>query len=669
MKKRHIKRTTKHIVTVSTLSVLILTSTFAQVQAPTAPVEKTIFVSDPEDAQDVMTSEDIYMSGRDIDFDIKQALESLKDLDGGVEDIAQELTELQEKYDSSDRNFQLTKREVLSVIEDIRKTQDDIATSLRHITYFQRAIQTWVEEIKTLKETIRDTKAQIMSFSQTLYNIEQHMYDASGNLDELKILLRTQTHSADTLSQASLIQSLIEKMNTLLVSLQEEEKEQIQRIKTYNNYKDDALSAIQTYREKVQNLNQKKNYLADFLKLYQNEQIAIETELKNLFETRKEVDSQIAALIAGVQEQNYNTTFSMSERLTELESLDPYADLDPSHAFLWPILPIDNLGALHKDEAYKEEYWIEHRGIEVPSQQGNSCYAARDGIVYKVVDRAGISLNRFMLVHTDGYVSVYKYINEVFVKEGDIVRRWQIICRTWWEPGTRGAWFISRGPNLTFAVAKNGNYIDPLSVLDLSIIPNKQILPDRYHMQYLQDVYARPRELYKVEFMEWDSLDQRRQSFLDLYGVGIYRQSQFRKDAAEWTSIDVDVGLCIWFAESTLGRYLTTPNNIGNVGNNDRWDRVPFGSALWGARSIYNTLNNQFLGHYNTLLELSGYGNQSWKIYASSTYNRQNNITKCLSMIKWYLVPDDFPFRTWLNPYRRTSFETEQWEIQYSPEE
>jgi len=65
-------------------------------------------------------------------------------------------------------------------------------------------------------------------------------------------------------------------------------------------------------------------------------------------------------------------------------------------------------------------------------------------------------------------------------------------------------------------------------------------------------------------------LIQRENQFLNRYGVGIYRQVAFREDATVGTNIDKDVVMCIAFAESTLGHYLSTSNNIGNVGNNDR---------------------------------------------------------------------------------------------------
>jgi hypothetical protein len=92
--------------------------------------------------------------------------------------------------------------------------------------------------------------------------------------------------------------------------------------------------------------------------------------------------------------------------------------------------------------------------------------------------------------------------------------------------------------------------------------------------------------------------------------------------------------ICVAFAESTLGRYLSTNANIGNVGNNDRGDRVPFTSAYAGARAIPLTLNNAYLGKYHTINQLSRYGNKDGKIYASSPINRQTNVMKCLSQIK-----------------------------------
>jgi hypothetical protein len=152
--------------------------------------------------------------------------------------------------------------------------------------------------------------------------------------------------------------------------------------------------------------------------------------------------------------------------------------------------------------------------------------------------------------------------------------------------------------------------------------------------------------------MTGTSLLARADTFLNLYGVWIYKQVAFREDAVKDTNIDRDVVSCIAFAESTLWHYLTTSNNIGNVWNDDSWNRIWYTSPLQGARLIADTLNNRHLWHYHTIKQLSRYGNKDWKIYASSPINRQTNVLKCLSQIKWYYIPEDYPFRTGPNPER-----------------
>jgi len=112
--------------------------------------------------------------------------------------------------------------------------------------------------------------------------------------------------------------------------------------------------------------------------------------------------------------------------------------------------------------------------------------------------------------------------------------------------------------------------MDPFEILDASIVKDKDVLPEGYQIKYLRDKYARPIDITDLEVMTGDTLAKRENQFLTRYGVGVYRQVAFREDAVKDTNIDKDMVICIAFAESTLGRYLSTNANIGNVGNNDR---------------------------------------------------------------------------------------------------
>ncbi|HBB04794.1 TPA: hypothetical protein DCZ39_08085 [Patescibacteria group bacterium] len=48
-------------------------------------------------------------------------------------------------------------------------------------------------------------------------------------------------------------------------------------------------------------------------------------------------------------------------------------------------------------------------------------------MVYFVADNDEIGINRAMIVHTDGYVTIYQYLKKTVIKPGDTVRRGQII--------------------------------------------------------------------------------------------------------------------------------------------------------------------------------------------------------------------------------------------------
>lgn len=103
-------------------------------------------------------------------------------------------------------------------------------------------------------------------------------------------------------------------------------------------------------------------------------------------------------------------------------------------------------------------------------------------------------------------------------------------------------------------------------------------LPAEYRLKYFNDELTRPIDVSTLKFAQGETLDERTQYFINSYAKGVYRDINFWNAVVEGTNIDRDMVICIAFAESTLGNYLSTSNNIGNVGNNDRGDRIAYGS-------------------------------------------------------------------------------------------
>ena len=592
-------------------------------------------------------------------FDVNSAVSNINDLKWSVESITKELFALDDKErdngsGSISDKYRETRNEIVSIINNINTTTEKVNTLLRQVSAYKKEIINARDEIKDSQTGAVITKQYMSDFINFIYKLDNKLYNQTDNkIDDIKLIINSD-NIPRTIANDYMIQSMIVQLNNLISNLYANEEDQLDSIKKYNKLKVQAQNDLLEYETDLEKLQQKKNYLVQFLWLYKKDKLARQQTITELFESTKWVHDKIQDLLKDVKKWIYKVDFSINKKLKELENIDNDSEAYP---LAWPIYPIYDIETYFWDINFQKQYGIPSLGIQIKATQGVPVYAARDGIVYYSIDNDNIGINRTMLMHTDGYVSVYEYLNRTVVKAGDIVRRGQLIGYSGGEPGTRGAGFISKGPNLSFMIFKDAVALDPFDILDASIVKDKSVLPDGYQIKYLRDKYARPIDITALTLMTGETLAEREYQFLKLYGVGVYKNSQFREDATKGTNIDKDVVICIAFAESTLGRYLTTSNNIGNVGNNDRGDRVAINGVLAGARAIPLTLNNAYLGNYHTIKQLSRYGNKDGKIYASSPINWQTNVLKCLSQIKGYYIPEDFPFRVWPNPNKSGSGE------------
>ncbi|MBQ7616672.1 hypothetical protein IJS64_01445 [bacterium] len=105
-----------------------------------------------------------------------------------------------------------------------------------------------------------------------------------------------------------------------------------------------------------------------------------------------------------------------------------------------------------------------------------------------------------------------------------------------------------------------------MTVLDLSVVQDREkVLPEEYRLKYFNDQIIRTIDVTNVSLLKGRTVDERAQTFLNSYAVGTYRNLSFWDEVVKGTNIDRDMVICIAFAESTLGRFLSTDNNIGNV--------------------------------------------------------------------------------------------------------
>lgn len=581
---------------------------------------------------------------------INAAIDRVSKLQTDIESITEELFELDESEKNKNPNlttsYRQARSEIVRVISTINWANTKLSSSLKKLIQYQKQMRDLLKDLKEAQISSVKAKEYLQEYLNLLYKTQLKIYDQDWeNIDDIRLFVNSDNFN-ETFIWNDLLSAMTVQLWELISKTTKEEEKKTNLLTKLWTLKLSAQESIETYRNEIETLEQKKQYLLSFIQLYKQKS---DTKFQSIITSKEDVNKMVLAFIDDIVKKNYRTTDNIPERIEAMLKMEDSSD-DDAAPIAWPIYPIEKILRYFNDASFEKENKFKHQAIQIQATQWTPVYSARDGVVYYVSNSIdGISW--VLILHKNWYVTLYEYMNQIVVNPWDIVQRWQIIWYSWWEPWTMWAWFASEWENLTFWVYKDGVAIDPLTILDLSVVTDwENTLPEDYRLKYLNDKLVRPIDVSELKIIEWKSVDERAQKLINSYGVWIYKDLNFWNSVVEWTNIDRDVVICIWVAESTLGQYLTTSNNIWNVGNNDRWDRVAYNTPYAWARLIPLTLNNQHLWKYHTINQLSRYGNPDWKIYASSPINWQRNVMKCLSMIKWYTVPEDFPFRTWPNP-------------------
>ncbi|HHW06783.1 MAG TPA: peptidoglycan DD-metalloendopeptidase family protein [Clostridia bacterium] len=163
---------------------------------------------------------------------------------------------------------------------------------------------------------------------------------------------------------------------------------------------------------------------------------------------------QIAENYEELQEKAEKKAMEMERLLVEveerLEYLSTVPDLWPvegrlTSTFGWRKNPITNRG---------REF---HEGIDIAARAGTPVKAAASGKVIFAGYRSG--WGRVLVIdHGNGYQTQYAHNSRLLVKVGEEVTKGQIVARV----GSTGR---STGAHLDFRIMKDGQYIDPLTIL------------------------------------------------------------------------------------------------------------------------------------------------------------------------------------------------------------
>jgi hypothetical protein len=230
---------------------------------------------------------------------------------------------------------------------------------LQKIAVYKKQIFLSAKQLKNTRAGLDNTKVYIGQFVNYLYKMDNEFF-VNEKIDEFKLFTST-ANIPLTLSNEYMIKSILIQFNNLLENLDTDEDKQIKLIKTLNELKLRANKDIADYQVILETLHQKKNYLIQFMKLYQNDKLA-EQNFNMVFDSRKDVHNAIQAIIRNITKKDYTVTFDMDEKMEELEVI--YEDsLDEENnknmqPMAWPIYPIKELEMYFGDAQFEKEYGI-----------------------------------------------------------------------------------------------------------------------------------------------------------------------------------------------------------------------------------------------------------------------------------------------------------------------
>jgi vacuolar-type H+-ATPase subunit I/STV1 len=202
-----------------------------------------------------------------------------------------------------------------------------------------------------------------------MYKLENELYGhQTTEIDEIKLLL-TSDNIPRTLANDHLVKSMLLQFNDLMTNLDDTEDKQITLIKRLNKLKINAKNDVKDYGKQLEKLQQKKNYLIQFMELYKNDKFQSDAEIENLFNSVNDVYTAMAVMVDDIQEESYNVNFDVDDKFEELEELKEEEAKVNKHPIAWPVYPVSDIQTYFDDEDFLLRYGIHHIGLQIKAVQ------------------------------------------------------------------------------------------------------------------------------------------------------------------------------------------------------------------------------------------------------------------------------------------------------------
>lgn len=357
-------------------------------------------------------------------------------------------SELEQQKDEINSKISEAEEEQKEVKKEITAQMKEISTLDASISEGETAIRELEYEIEALEESISQKEKELEE-KQKEYDKNQALLEdrlvvmyETGETSFLDILFSS-ANIVEFISNYYMISQIAECDKELLDSIEEEQKE-IE--KTKNSLEEEKTRVDSAKAEKVTKTN--------LLKTQKNQR---ESKVAQLSEEEKKLQSEI---------DDYNKQVDKIEAQIQQALRDAQNKQQQSGgnglkfdgSFIWPC------NNKIVTSAVKIRWGRWHKGIDIGARYEN-VYAAASGYAYTMENPGGYG-HYIMIVHGDGYITLYGHLNSYNISYGQYVSQGQVIAQS----GNSGS---STAPHLHFEVRKASNlssffsssFLNPLDYL------------------------------------------------------------------------------------------------------------------------------------------------------------------------------------------------------------
>ena len=366
-----------------------------------------------------------------------------------IEDLKNNIEELEKQQELYEKNITIKRKEAATLKNQISIFDSGINKTRIEITKKETEIKKTNLEIQEIQAQIQDKNLQIADLKNKITDFLKQI-NRDDNKNDLEIILLNEKLS----DYFNLLKANLNVQGALQETL-----DQIKDVKTNLENQEREL------RDKKTELEKLKAGLADKKKELEENKKAKNYLLEQTRGAEWKFQTLLAQARAEMQQVEREVTKLEKDLRKKLVEEEEWRKIQAGIlVFSWPV-PSEGVTATFHDPDYSFRKWLgEHSGVDLRASQGTSIKTSAAGYVGRAKN-GGMGYSYILIIHQNGFSTLYGHVSKISVAEGQYVKRGEIIGKTGGLPGTPGAGSFSTGPHLHFEIRRDGIPVNPLGYL------------------------------------------------------------------------------------------------------------------------------------------------------------------------------------------------------------